>query len=384
MAYNSNKQISGLEAKSTPISADLFVIGDTVDNNKAKKTTLTELTTVLSSTLAPLASPTFTGTVTTPALILSNETASTIAQIDASKNVKSLSTSTYPSLTELAYVKGVTSAIQTQLNAKEPTITTLTVAKGGTGLATLTANNLIVGNGTGNVTFIAPGTSGNVLTSNGTIWVSTTAPTSSFTINADESIGTHYTHQIPMVVLTTTTIQGWTVSGFSGITGSAGGVTYLSGTAAILTTPLPGSTATDTFSPSLTKSIRIKFRIRFGDTIDRKGFGLCITGANIYTTQSDTTNGLVRFILNGSTLYAHNSNGTATSTDISSGLTFTNYNIYEIVFTPGTDIKYYVNGTLKATHTTNLPTTGTQILAYGVDTNGREIYTFPPIVSIQN
>ena len=34
---------------------------------------------------------------------------------------------------ELSYLDGVTSAIQTQLNAKEPTITTLSVAKGGTG-----------------------------------------------------------------------------------------------------------------------------------------------------------------------------------------------------------------------------------------------------------
>lgn len=49
---------------------------------------------------------------------ISTETASTIASFDASKNLKSLSTGTYPSLTELAYVKGVTSAIQTQINAK--------------------------------------------------------------------------------------------------------------------------------------------------------------------------------------------------------------------------------------------------------------------------
>jgi hypothetical protein len=38
--------------------------------------------------------------------------------------------------TELGYLDGVTSAIQTQLNAKEPTITTLPIAKGGTGATT--------------------------------------------------------------------------------------------------------------------------------------------------------------------------------------------------------------------------------------------------------
>lgn len=48
----------------------------------------------------------------------------------------------------------------------------LQVAGGGTGAATLTANNVILGNGTSSVTFVAPGSSGNVLTSNGTTWAS--------------------------------------------------------------------------------------------------------------------------------------------------------------------------------------------------------------------
>ena len=69
---------------------------------------------------SPLASPTFTGTVTTPAIIVSSETASEIASFDASKNIKSLAVATYPSLTELAYVKGVTSAVQTQMDLKSP------------------------------------------------------------------------------------------------------------------------------------------------------------------------------------------------------------------------------------------------------------------------
>jgi hypothetical protein len=48
----------------------------------------------------------------------------------------------------------------------------LPVANGGTGAATLTANSLLAGNGTGAVNLIAPGTSGNVLLSNGTAWSS--------------------------------------------------------------------------------------------------------------------------------------------------------------------------------------------------------------------
>lgn len=51
--------------------------------------------------------------------------------------------------------------------------TPITAAQGGTGQTSLTANNVLIGNGTSSVTFVAPGTSGNVLTSNGTVWAST-------------------------------------------------------------------------------------------------------------------------------------------------------------------------------------------------------------------
>jgi cytoskeletal protein CcmA (bactofilin family) len=52
---------------------------------------------------------------------------------------------------------------------------TLDVANGGTGATTLTANNVILGNGTSAVSFVAPGSNGNVLTSNGTTWTSAAA-----------------------------------------------------------------------------------------------------------------------------------------------------------------------------------------------------------------
>lgn len=53
---------------------------------------------------------------------------------------------------------------------------TLPVANGGIGVATLTANAVLIGNGTSAITSVSPGTSGNVLTSNGTAWVSQAAP----------------------------------------------------------------------------------------------------------------------------------------------------------------------------------------------------------------
>jgi len=53
--------------------------------------------------------------------------------------------------------------------------TPITAAQGGTGLVTLPANNVLVGNGTGSLVSIAPGSINNVLTSNGTAWISAAA-----------------------------------------------------------------------------------------------------------------------------------------------------------------------------------------------------------------
>jgi len=58
------------------------------------------------------------------------------------------------------------------LSAGSLEVSTVPVANGGTGATSLTANNVLLGNGTSAVQAVAPGTSGNVLTSNGTTWVS--------------------------------------------------------------------------------------------------------------------------------------------------------------------------------------------------------------------
>jgi hypothetical protein len=63
---------------------------------------------------------------------------------------------------------------------------TLNVANGGTGATSLTANNVILGNGTSAVQVVAPSTAGNVLTSNGTTWASTT-PAAGFSTSANNT-----------------------------------------------------------------------------------------------------------------------------------------------------------------------------------------------------
>ena len=59
--------------------------------------------------------------------------------------------------------------------------TVITPTYGGTGLSTLTANSVIIGNGTSNPTFVAPSSNGNILTSNGTNWISSTPAASGVT-----------------------------------------------------------------------------------------------------------------------------------------------------------------------------------------------------------
>jgi hypothetical protein len=58
--------------------------------------------------------------------------------------------------------------------------TALPVANGGTGATSLTANNVVLGNGTSAVQVVAPGSAGNVLTSNGTTWASSAAATQTY------------------------------------------------------------------------------------------------------------------------------------------------------------------------------------------------------------
>ena len=61
--------------------------------------------------------------------------------------------------------------------------TPITVSNGGTGLSTLTANNIVLGNGSNDVLFVAPGTSGNILQSTGTTWESTAALATPITVS---------------------------------------------------------------------------------------------------------------------------------------------------------------------------------------------------------
>jgi hypothetical protein len=66
-------------------------------------------------------------------VVIGSGTANQIAYWIDADNIGALTTATYPSLTELSYVKGVTSSIQTQLNGKQPLLTNPVTGTGSAG-----------------------------------------------------------------------------------------------------------------------------------------------------------------------------------------------------------------------------------------------------------
>lgn len=197
--------------------------------------------------------------------------------------------------------------------------------------------------------------------------------------NTNVSANSWYTFTLPISAVLQTgpteVLDGWlcTANVSQTITdtyrGGAGIFGFSASGAANFSNTLPGTGTNVEYTVSANKAVKIKFRFKDGSGgAGRVGFGLTPSGtpADIYDTNSATVN-TARFLISTSTLYAVTATGAAnTNTDISSGITTSSWHTYEIFFTPGTDCKFYVDGVLKATHTTNLPASGTGILAFGV------------------
>jgi hypothetical protein len=190
----------------------------------------TELTAVASaiSSKADINSPAFTGTPTAPTAAATTNT----TQVATTAFVR----------TEITNLGTIGTMAAQNANAVAITggsiagITDLAVADGGTGSSSLSANAVLLGNGTSALQTVAPGSNGNVLKSNGTTWTSA-APTvtSGLGLNGEvwnnvtgsRSFNTEYTNSrsYPIAVSARTTcstssaiafvVDGVTISNFS-------------------------------------------------------------------------------------------------------------------------------------------------------------------------
>lgn len=134
---------------------------------------------------------------------------------------------------------------------------TLGVANGGTGATSLTANAVLVGNGTSAVSAVAPGTSGNVLTSNGTTWTSAALPPSGPSLEAIAS--------------------GTLADGSAVIINSDGTVSVVSGVSQALGTPTVFESANTSRMSAVYDDTQQKVVIAYAD-YGNSGYGTAIVG----------------------------------------------------------------------------------------------------------
>ena len=130
------------------------------------------------------------------------------------------------------------------------------------------------------------------------------------------------------------------------------------------------------------KELELEFFAIFTDADGDISIG---TGNRAYTFESVVRGAMLTYDDSANTLYARTGNGTnQESTDVTSGITVTQPNLYRIVHTPES-VKYYINGSLVATHTTYINTVSESMgfIACGNLVGMAGFQFTPPIVTIE-
>jgi len=212
-----------------------------------------------------------------------------------------------------------------------------------------------------------------------------------YTVNAVETQSTWFTYEIPILSANSTTVvAGWGLYQYLTIgatNNGAGGYSALgqSNNGGSINTKLPGTGSTQGFKFSAGKKWKMKFYAQVANSTNIWSLGLILnnTTSGIYGAQTTTTHNAMRIVWNSSTTYLANSDGTNYTANTVS-VTRTNWNLYELYFN-GTNLYCYVNGTLAATNSTNLPTDSSDsvTLNIGGDTLNTSLTISPITFSLE-
>lgn len=253
-----------------------------------------------------------------------------------------------------------------------------------------TSNKILKANGTNFVasteTYAAPGTSGNVMTSDGTNWTSA-APAASGSATAIDSTQATWNNYILDFSGSGATPTGdtWDSSAMNAATrwnGKLFRATF--GTDSYVSQFLPGNIGSSSAFLQFGngKNIIISWNAKYSSASGQIGIGIA-DDTSVFPVIG-TSAGKLMFTYNGTTLNAVNGGASNTTTDVSTGITRTNWNAYRIEYTYGTNVKFYINNTLVATHTTNLPTSSSNArFGIGGHTSGNTAEVADVVISVK-
>jgi hypothetical protein len=205
-------------------------------------------------------------------------------------------------------------------------------------------------------------------------------------------VKTYWNFDIPFLISTDVPTGNYWVVTNATITNFASNSIYLAASSDATTSIITNTTGNDsgiflmpgTLGPApitfaTTKDVIVEFGLELNATgTEQIGFGLASSNAPFIDYDDATERAACFTVSAAGALYGHTSpgGGGANHTEtLISGVTLTDFNTYRIEFNPGVDVKFYVNGVLKATNTTNLPTSDRIRFGYGVQgsTNSNDV-----------
>lgn len=215
------------------------------------------------------------------------------------------------------------------------------------------------------------------------------------TVNAAEDISTWYTWTMPIYIYTESgpsyKAAGWVATGYAAFNASSykgAGVSgfYLSNNGGTISDNLPGALGgSNNFRFGNGKKWKMKFYAKVSNLTNVWAMGIVdsATYSKMYTAQTDTSVSQMRIVWNSSSIYLTNSNGTNYTATAVSGITRADWNLYELWF-DGTNLYCYVNGVLKATNSTYIPTsTNDSYIVIGGNTMNQDFYISPITFSLE-